>query len=341
MKYKDVISQFNINLKDAVKRDPSLKEQDGFILSDIKGSISLIIQENKINESKDYMLKKGITGLIINMSLGYTKLDVDFLSDFNFIEYLNIVHQPLGDTKAINSLHGLKSLVLYAYFFTEIDFNNFSNLQECSILHWTPNAKNLFNCTKLKKLYLRSYKKKDLSELENLKLLEELRVDNSPIKSLKGLSELKSIKELDFGGLTKLTDIDEIKELPLLNKLNIQSCKKIPFEKLWQLKNLKWLNLSDIGNIPTIKGIEQLNMLEEVYMVGDTKILDGDTSPLLKLANIKKVGLAHLSHYKPTTLEIQAKIEGKDLKTLLQEYSHMRIYNKMLKEINIRNKFKR
>ncbi len=148
------------------------------------------------------------------------------------------------------------------------------------------------------------------------------------------MQNLKKLKDLDLGLLTKLTDIDDIKNLPLLNKLNIQSCKKIPFEKLWQLKNLKWLNLSDIGNIPTIKGIEQLNMLEEVYMVGDTKILDGDTSPLLKLANIKKVGLAHLSHYKPTTLEIQAKIEGKDLKTLLKEYKHMRIYKKILKEIS-------
>lgn len=333
MKYKDVISQFNINLKDAVKRDPSLKEQDGFILSDIKGSISLIIQENKINESKDYMLKKGITGLIINMSLGYTKLDVDFLSDFNFIEYLNIVHQPLGDTKAINSLHGLKSLVLYAYFFTEIDFNNFPNLQECSILHWTPNAKNLFNCTKLKILHINSYKKDDLSELNGLKLLEKLRIDNSQLTSLNGLQKLTKLKELNLGLLTKLTSIDNIKDTPSLEKLNIQSCKKIPYDTLWGIKSLRWLNLSDVGNIPTIKGIERLNKLEEVYLVGDTKILDGDLSPLLKLPSLKKVGVAHLSHYKPTSLEIEAKVEKKDLKALLQKYSYRRIYKKILKEI--------
>lgn len=332
MNYQDIISKFSSDLQKAVKEVPSLGEQDGFVLR-IEGEKKiLVIQENRITESKNYMLKNKITGLEINMSLGYTKLEVDFLSDFDFIEYLDIVHQPLGDVKAINSLHNLKSLSLDAYFYSEADFNNFPRLEECS-LHWTPNARNLFRCIKLKSLYLRSYKKSDLSELENLKLLEKLHIGNSPSKSLKGIAGLKNLKELDLGLLTKLADIDDIRKLPLLQKLNIQSCKKIPYDTLWELKNLKWLNLSDVGNIPTIKQIENLKNLEEIYIIGNSKILDGDTSRLLNLPKLRKAGLAHLSHYRPTSLEIEAKIEGKELKTLLQKYSNMRIYKKLLKEM--------
>jgi hypothetical protein len=332
MNYQDIISKFSSDLHEALRTIPSLIERDGFILRERKENIALVIQENRIGESKEYMLQKGITGLEINMSLGYTKLEVDFLSKFNFIDTLSIVHQPLGDVKAINSLHKLKYLELDSYFYNPIDFNNFLKLEDCSI-HWTPNAKNLFNCQILKTLYLRSYKNDDLAELEKLKLLEKLSISNSPIKNLKGISNLKNLKELELGLLTKLTLIDGIESLPLLEKLTIQSCKKIPFEKIWQLKNLKRLYLSDIGDIPTIKQIDNLKNLEEIDIIGMSRIVDGNTSPLLNLPNLRNATLAHLSHYKPTSLEIEAKVEGKDLKTLLQKYSNMRIYKRLLKEM--------
>ena len=183
----------------------------------------------------------------------------------------------------------------------------------------------------LKALYLRSYKKDDLSELEKLRLLEKLSISNSPIKNLRGISNLKNLKEIELGLLTKLTLIDGIESLPLLEKLIIQSCKKIPFEKIWQLKNLKKLYLSDVGDISTIKQIDNLKNIEEIDIIGMSKIVDGDSSPLLNLPKLRNVRLAHLSHYRPTSLEIEAKVEGKDLKTLLQKYNHMRLYRKMLK----------
>lgn len=115
-KIEDTIALFASNINEAVKRVPSLSFYKGFLVRDIEGKKFLVIQADKIQESKEFMLQEKLTGLEINMSLGYPKLTIEFLKDFTFIEMLKVIHQPLYETDAINQLHILKYLVLILTF---------------------------------------------------------------------------------------------------------------------------------------------------------------------------------------------------------------------------------
>ncbi len=145
-KIEETIAQFASNIHDAVKRVPSLSFYKGFLVRDIEGKRLLVLQADKIKESREFMLQEKLTGLEINMSLGYPKLTTDFLKDFTFIDTLTIIHQPLSDTDSLNMLHNLKYLNLDSYFYSLLDFSNFPHLEVCGI-YWTPNAKNLFKRT--------------------------------------------------------------------------------------------------------------------------------------------------------------------------------------------------
>lgn len=288
----------NKNDKESIKNIPSLHFEEAFLIREFKvGEKYLVIQANQIEESKKFMLKNHITGLEINISLGYPNLSVEFLKNFIFITMLNVIDQPLQNTDEINLLRDLKELSLDSYFYTPIDFDNFPNLETCNI-HWTPNAINLFKRHNLKTLSITSYKGKSSKDFSLLHRLENLSIINSPIEEISDLAILKNLRYLDLTLLRKLSSLHGIENLTKLEFLTVDNCHKInSIEEISNLVNLKELSISNDGKIETVKPIEKLKNLESIFFIEDTNILDGDLSPIEKLAKLKKVLFMNRKHY--------------------------------------------
>lgn len=294
---EEAIAQFSTNIHDAVKRVPSLSIYKEFLVRDIDGKRYLVINADKILESREFMQQENITGLEINMSLGYPKLSIDFLREFTFIDHLAIIHQPLRETNAINFLHKLKCLDLDSYFYAPLDFNNFPLLEVCGI-HWTPNAKNLFECKTLKILNTRSYKGHDVSEYSRLSNLEKLSIINSPINNITKLQSLKKLRSLDLSLLSKLTSLKGIEKLINLEELKINSCTHIhDIEEIKYLINLTKLWLIDCKDVESLKPIESIQNLNNLLFYGTTNIVDGDLTPLTKLNKLTKIAFQNRKHY--------------------------------------------
>jgi hypothetical protein len=297
MDIQKAISLFASPLEQTVKSTPSLHFYKNFIIRELNGKKFLVIQQDRIKESREFMLSEEIKGLEINMSLGYPLLDINFLKEFTFITDLNIVHQPLKDTTVLNLLQKLQYLGLDSYFYQPLDFDNFPDLHYCS-LHWTQNAINLFSRTSLKELHLRSYQSKDLSHLSKLSELETFSLVQSPVSTIIDLKSLPNLKKLKLSLLRNLTSLHGIEYLKKLESLEIRNCAKIEsIEEMGNAVNLKELFLIDCKDIQSIKPISKLDKLDSLIFSGTTNIVDGNLKFLTQLKNLKKIIFQNRKHY--------------------------------------------
>ncbi len=140
-----------VEIEKIVNQQDTLRSVDGFILREINDELFLVIHQDKIQESVEYMMKNKINGLEINISLGFPGMDISFLNELTFLQKLSIVHPSLNETQAINSLHQLRYLALDSFFYSQLDFNNFPKLEKCYLV-WTPQIKNIESAKKLKTL---------------------------------------------------------------------------------------------------------------------------------------------------------------------------------------------
>ena len=154
-------------------------------------------------------------------------------------------------------------------------------------------------CVNLKHLYLRKYSPttKDLTELSELKTLEQLYIIQSPINSIKGVGELKKLRELELSYVPKLemlTDLENIADS--LEVLFMQNCKNLKnHEYAKKLQKLKTLVYLSCGEIPTIKFIDQMPNLVD-FRFSRTNVVDGNLTPCLRLDYTAFDNKKHYSH---------------------------------------------
>lgn len=234
--------------------------------------------------------RRKIYELQLNTAKGWVGRKVDFLKDLGFLKAVSItgIGTPVKDDSGVHHLNKLKYLSIHTYCKNQIDFSCFPNL-ECCVFEWRPRSESLFQCTKLKDLWINCYKKRDTEEFKSLPKLESLGFGNGPIASLKGLSSLTRLRELEIWGLRKLNSLDGLEKLKNLEKLEIGICKHFKsIEKVSHLNKLKFFYLDNCGEIESLRPLLKNKNLEVFLMVESTNILDGDMTPLLKLKKIKK-----------------------------------------------------
>jgi Leucine-rich repeat (LRR) protein len=248
-------------------------------------------------EMTDYLLDNEIVELELNHAKGWKGTDLSFLAKLPHLKSLTIVDVAIPSVDPIHLLHELRSLEVMTYCKTAIRFSAFPRLEECS-LEWRPKAFSLFDCLTLKKLFVNSYKGKDLTLFGNLVNLESLAILNSPVKNLQGLRALKNLRSLRLGNIRGLTSLEGIEDLVNLEELNIQGCRSIgAIDEIASLSRLRRLLLNDDGVIESLKPLDRLKFLEMIIFYESTNIVDGDLSPLLRQENLSRVSFQNRRHY--------------------------------------------
>jgi hypothetical protein len=228
----------------------------------------------------------------------------DFGEDISFLEQMN---KELIDEVVINveakidltplySLSGLRYLSLLEDY-PAIDLNYFTNLQ-CLYAVWSKKIKNLSECCTLKEFTLRKFspKTKDLTDLKNLTLLEEVCLVGGNLKSVKGISSFSKLQQLTLAYIRGLDDISDIAKLSI-RELEIEKCPKLqdvtPISSMQHIEILRLTGIAPLENLSFIKGMKKLKKLS----VMDTNVLDGNFDWCKDHPTLEYVGFDDKRHY--------------------------------------------
>lgn len=213
--------------------------------------VASVYDGNLINESIKIINDRQADGLNFNFGKNFPQ-NIDEIRFNTNIKYVQINDYSWDfDYSAINSLTNLEHLSIYTKDKIEINYSNFPFLESTSIT-WRNNAKSLFDCVNLERLFIGSYNEKDLSRFQYLVNLKYLRINTGSIKSLNGIEKLKSIETLLLSQPTKLEDLSGIELLPNLNQIQINNCR----------------------NIKNIQILKELNNKVKIHLLGSTPKLN-------------------------------------------------------------------
>lgn len=235
--------------------------------------------------------------LEINHAKGWRGVNLDFLHECSWLKALKIIDFNIKSVEPIHSLHNLHALEVMTYCRTELRFSEFPQIQECA-LEWRPHAESLFECAKLKNLFINNFNGKNLIQFSKLLNLECLAVLNSSIESLVGIEPLSKLRTLRLGNLKKLHSLSGIEVLINLEELDVNTCKRIAtINEVSALSNLRKLYINNNGDIASLQPINDLENLDTVIFYESTNIVDGDLSPLIRQASISRVSFKNRRHY--------------------------------------------
>lgn len=144
--------------------------------------------------------------------------------------------------------------------------------------------------------------------------IRDLAIRQSPLESLSGIEELKLLEKCELSYLPKLQDVSALAALKgSLRFLDIQNAKRITNpHTLGALENLDELRIWQCKSMPSIGWLRSLKRLRR-FVFMDTRIEDGDLSPLLELPNLEDAPGGYLKHYRPSMKEVEETLKRRQL----------------------------
>src|ERR1700674_2032962 len=140
---------------------------DGIQLEDGEYGRRAVATSAWSEEMTDYLLDNGIVELELNDGKGWRGSDLLFLAKLPQLESFKIIDLKISSVDPIHFLRELRVLEVTTYCETEIRFAAFPRLEECA-LEWRPKVASLFDCTRLKKLFINRYDGKDIAPFARL-----------------------------------------------------------------------------------------------------------------------------------------------------------------------------
>lgn len=159
------------------------------------------------------------------------------------------------------------------------------------------------------------------SELNGVSSAKYLEVNFSNITSFLGIAKLGRIKRLELCWCLKLESDSGLSEITdHIEWLHINTSKKFsPKKDLFELRNLKVLCLNACGPLDNLQFLKQMPNLLDFRFV-DTKIVDGDLTPILEHPSLVNAGFLDKRHYNLKDSEVEAQLKEKWEKSI--EYAY-------------------
>lgn len=230
--------------------------------------------------------------------------DIGFLADLPMLEGFASLTHRIKDFRPLKLLSRLRALNL-GHALPDgpraPDLRWFPQLERLNLGARYPQFQQVFDCQMLRRLGLTQYPEKGGSSASLAKLihLEYLSLNASGLNELDALSSLTELQEVDFSLMKNLQSIDGLRaSAPNLQVVRFESCPQIhSIAALDMAHQLRTLSLIDCGRINSINFLAQMTELRELYMGGNTDIVDGRLQFLLKMPQLAVVRAVHRAHY--------------------------------------------
>lgn len=247
----------------------------------------LILRSRWTTHYEKTMLEYGIQELRLNHGSGWDGEDLHFLRQFPHLKALAVTHYGLEDIGAIQCLRELRTLELFTYSKTVIDFRHFPKLEECS-LEWTKGVSSALFMRQLSKLFINRIPKASVSTIGEMIGLRELGLLSCGVESLECISALTKLESLRLARFSKLTSNTFLSHLTELRDLWIQNCSGFySFEPLRKHLLLETIGMHNCGPFESLEPLRNLKRLRSFVLSGPrNEVLDGGYGPVEDLPNL-------------------------------------------------------
>lgn len=252
---------------------------------------------------KSLLGQKRIDTLRLSKYMGWCDASLEFLSGLTSLKGVEVTTEESLDATPIYALEKLEYLHLDSKLSREFDVSRIARLRFLT-LAWAAKLSGVEFCTGLKMLSIRGFPDLDLHPYSALTALEDLTITSRKITSFGGIVSFIYLRNLTVNHASKLVDLSGVECLSALERVCFNRCKAFgSLPCLGGLENLESLILEDCGNIESLSFLSQakkMKKLRRLLLIGDTKVVDGDMSPILKLPNITDIRLHRWKHYSHT-----------------------------------------
>ncbi len=147
----------------------------------------------------------------------------------------------------------------------------------------------------------------DLADWPELPQLRTLALGSGrKLLSLDGVERFPALEHLDVFGQSALEDFSALGLAQSLTSVEIDGCRGLrDLEWVRSLPGLKSLKVHNCGDIESVAALRGHPGLETLILSESTKILDGDTTPILEIPSLTSIGLRAYRHYEPPAEQIK------------------------------------
>jgi len=241
--------------------------------------------------------REQVVELRANYAHGWEGRQLDFLDGLGHLEAFEVTDWNIEDVSPVHCLSNLKRLKISTFCKTSIEFSSFPQLEDVS-LEWRAEAKSLFACKTLKRVFINKFAGADLVPLLGLPQLESLSVASPKVSELGGAPDMPP--PLDFLGIynaRKLASLEGVQARRSLTRLEVNDCGKVgDINALAALTSLRILHLCDDGHLASLQPLRGQPGIRELLFYGTTAIQDGGIEFLLSLG-LEKVVFQDRRHY--------------------------------------------
>lgn len=283
-------------------RDP------GFVIEERPEGKTFVVTGKWTQKAERALTNGGVDGLDLNYARGFAENDLQFLGNWP-VKRLLVLDRTLTDLSPIARLAStLGELHLQPAPNAKIDLEPFKQLTMLSA-NWKEVSDTISHVRELRHVIVLGYGGVNLSLLSSNELLETV--------VLKVAARLESLDSVaDFPGLSKLSvmaaprfrDVADIAAAKgTLLELEFEQCRRLDsISGVEELQMLRWLGISDCRDIDSIRPLASLRNLEVLYAWGNTRIVDGDLSPLSELPHLREVRMRDRREYRPRLTEVRS-----------------------------------
>lgn len=160
----------------------------------------------------------------------------------------------------------------------------------------------------IRRLWLSDFPSDTLADVPGGADLTELGISGARrLGDLSGLSSLPGLRSLEISSARNLVDIGGVETSSELDVLALDACRTIStIDPVRRCHALTRLRLTDCGTIDSIEPLRNHPALQQFWAWGDTRIHDGDLSPLLTIAGLRDIALANRRSYRPSVNDVSA-----------------------------------
>lgn len=269
----------------------------------------LDIRPETLEQSLDLLAQHGTHGDVFN-GVRVTGLDeLEFLRDYPSLLYLEVEDISAQELRCIESISNLRGLQLDAPK-VGIDLSCFPLLEQF-VGDWHRDNTGIGSCGELRYLNAFGFRstRAGLSGISECVRLEHLHLVRPGITSLDDVEALEDLRYLDIAYAPKIKDLTplaastvDLRELELTNLKNISDYS--PLASIRRLRRLKISNCASMADLAWTKGMNYLDFFSFV----ETKVLNGDLSPLLSLPRLRYAGAGNRRAYSHSDDELNALI---------------------------------
>ncbi|MCA9039609.1 MAG: hypothetical protein KDA65_04600 [Planctomycetaceae bacterium] len=271
------------------------------------------IASDRIEETISFYEREQLDGFILSPLFGYKREDLDFLSSTPDVRCLVLLDSKKRDIDSICQLNKLEYLSLDGNK-QPIDFSKFPVLRGLwTDWHAKLTTDNLPQSLEILRLDGFNPKSKSLNELRELKKLEDLTFVKSTIEDLDGIQKYPNLHRLVLAYMRNLSDISTLGEgkNKKLTYLELGNCKKLSdYSPIGNINSLVECVIDKCGPIPSLTFMKDLPKLTDFRFL-DTKVLDGDMTPLMKSASLRGTAFTNSPEYSHKEKEVKSFLDGR------------------------------